>query len=409
MDNLAMIMTVVQEQSLMLQQLMVAVKSKQPNNSIDEEDELEMVRWFSAFKSKMPRRVWMKKRYGSFWEKDVPENSDSFFKESFRMEKATFLFLVGRLEVLRKRNTNWRDAIPLEKRIAIALYTLGSSAEYRAVARLLGVAHNTVCKILHEFCRAVIAEFASEFMTPNYLTPEKVEECVKGFEEIGFPQCIGAIDGCHIEIKPPAAEAVDYHNYKGWYSTVLFALVDYRYRFSYVNIGSAGRCNDSTIFQKSSLARKIATTPILREKSRNICGVQVPIVLIGDSAFRFSQTLMKPYPFSTTASAEQRCFNYNLSKARRVVENAFGHLKARFRFIGKGLDSQYKKNNAVILACCILHNILNEHNSAINENWNLTSTNLREQPSQINMSADFNHPAEQIRSAIANYCLNRNQ
>nr|XP_044249549.1 uncharacterized protein LOC123002893 [Drosophila takahashii] len=144
------------------------------------------------------------------------------------MEKATFLFLVGRLEVLRKRNTNWRDAIPLEKRIAIALYTLGSSAEYRAVARLFGVAHNTVCKILHEFCRAVIAEFASEFMTPNYLTPEKVEECVKGFEEIGFPQCIGAIDGCHIEIKPPAAEAVDYHNYKGWYSTVLFALVDYR-------------------------------------------------------------------------------------------------------------------------------------------------------------------------------------
>nr|XP_036677959.1 uncharacterized protein LOC108007825 isoform X2 [Drosophila suzukii] len=94
-------------------------------------------------------------------------------------------------------------------------------------------------------------EFASEFM---YLTPEKVDKCVKGFEAIGFPQCLGAI----------AAEAVDHHNYKGWYSIVLFALVDYRYRFTYVNIGSAGRYNDSTTFQKSSLARNMVSSPILQ-------------------------------------------------------------------------------------------------------------------------------------------------
>jgi len=92
--------------------------------------------------------------------------------------------------------------------------------------------------------------------------------------------------------------------------------------------------------------------------------------------FRFSQTLIKPYPFSITASEEQLNFNYNLSKAWRVVENAIGHLKARFRLIGKGLDSHYQNNNAVILACCILHNILNEHNSAINETWQQAASDL---------------------------------
>lgn len=35
-------------------------------------------------------------------------------------------------------------------------------------------------------------------------------------------------DGCHIEIKPPADQAVDYYNYKGWYSIVLMAAVDYK-------------------------------------------------------------------------------------------------------------------------------------------------------------------------------------
>jgi len=59
------------------------------------------------------------------------------------MEKRTFSFLVDRLGVLRKKDTNWRNAIPLEKRIAIALYTLGSSAEYLSIGRLFGVAQNT--------------------------------------------------------------------------------------------------------------------------------------------------------------------------------------------------------------------------------------------------------------------------
>lgn len=84
-------------------------------------------------------------------------------------------------------------------------------------------------------------------------TQEKVEEIIRGFGHLGFPQCFGAVDGCHIEVNPPKTEAVDYYNYKGWYSTVLFAAVDYRYRFTYINVGSPGRCNDSTLFENSLL------------------------------------------------------------------------------------------------------------------------------------------------------------
>ncbi|XP_034140700.1 uncharacterized protein LOC117591515 isoform X2 [Drosophila guanche] len=51
----------------------------------------------------------------------------------------------------------------------------------------------------------------------NFLKDVKrLDECVQGFEEIGFPQCL---DGCQIEKKPSGAEAVYHHNYKGWYST----------------------------------------------------------------------------------------------------------------------------------------------------------------------------------------------
>lgn len=135
----------------------------------------------------------MKNRYGVFWEKDIPESTAEFFKESFRLEKDIFLLLVQRLEVLRKQDTKFRNAIPLEKRIAIALYTLGSSSEYRTIGRLFGVSPNSVCNILHEFCRAIIKEFSEEYLPPNFITKNTVEECVKGFQDIGFPQCLGAI------------------------------------------------------------------------------------------------------------------------------------------------------------------------------------------------------------------------
>jgi len=81
----------------------------------------------------------------------VPENDDLFFKESFRMERPTFDMLVSRLDILRKKDST-------DKRIAIALYTLGSTAEYRAVGRLFGVSPNNVCNILHEFCRVIVLD-----------------------------------------------------------------------------------------------------------------------------------------------------------------------------------------------------------------------------------------------------------
>ncbi|KAM8702743.1 hypothetical protein ACLKA7_000872 [Drosophila subpalustris] len=113
-----------------------------------------------------------------------------------------------------------------------SVWMRGSSAEYRAIGSMFGVSSNSVCNILHQFCRALVLEFTDEYLTSNFLTDSYVDECVQGFEAIGFPQCLGAI-----------AEAVDHHNYKGWSSVVLLAMVDYR--FQYVDIGAPGRCDDS--------------------------------------------------------------------------------------------------------------------------------------------------------------------
>ncbi|KAH9371803.1 hypothetical protein HPB48_001402 [Haemaphysalis longicornis] len=50
-----------------------------------------------------------------------------------------------------------------------------------------------------------------------------------------------------------SGSATDYHNYKGWYSIILLALVDHKYRFRFVNVGAPGRCHDSHAYQLSKL------------------------------------------------------------------------------------------------------------------------------------------------------------
>ncbi|XP_058980672.1 putative nuclease HARBI1 [Musca domestica] len=359
------------------------------------------------------RLCWQRFRSQYFWEIDCQKADEKCFKNNFRVSREVFNKLCELLNGLQKSNTNMREAIPLEKRVAIGLYTLGSSAEYRTIANMFGVGKSTVCKILLQFCNEVWRILAPIYLKNFPLTREKIEVLCQEFEILGFPQCIGALDGCHIEVHPSKEDATDYYNYKGWYSVVLLALVDARCRFIYVSCGSPGRCNDSQIFEGSSLKQQLNECSHLKEVKRNILGVEVPALIIGDSAFKLSDKLMKPYPFQLSQDLEQKCFNYALSKSRRVVENAFGHLKARFRRIGKGIDNALKYANAVILSCCALHNFLSEHNDAVNDKWLKALQSVeanRSYPEEITILADQSsgHNGEEIRNAISIYLSQKN-
>jgi hypothetical protein len=61
---------------------------------------------------------------------------------------------------------------------------------------------------------------------------------------------------------------------------------------------------------------------------------------------------------------EKRNFNFRLSRARRVVENAFGILSNRFRVFLTTINLSPDKVESVVLAAVGLHNFLCEKNGA---------------------------------------------
>lgn len=105
--------------------------------------------------TRVDRKIWRKRRGELFFDETLWPSPDEDFKANLRVTKATFLLLCRLLRPVMERSDQVRLPISVERRVAAALWWLGSSSEYRTVASLFGIATSTMCSAVHEFCAEV--------------------------------------------------------------------------------------------------------------------------------------------------------------------------------------------------------------------------------------------------------------
>ena len=120
---------------------------------------------------------------------------------------------------------------------------------------------------------------------------------------------------------------------------------------------------------------------------------------------------MRPFP-GRGISKEQQIFNYRLSRARRIVENAFGILAARWRVYHSKIAILPERVNSIVKATCALHNFLQTQttpaqvNSLIREIGEDNNAVLQNVPGMGNRAGV---DAMDIRNAFMNYFVNISQ
>ena len=143
------------------------------------------------------------------------------------------------------------------------------------------------------------------------------------------------------------------------------AVADADYRFTYVDVGTNGRVSDRGVFSQSSLFPSLqdGRLNLPAATKRNGTDDDIPFFFIGDDAFPLRPDLMKPYP-QRNLDQEQRIYNYHLCRSRRIIENAFGILSHRFRVFLTTIQLAPEVAEQVVLAGCVLHNLLRTQSCA---------------------------------------------
>lgn len=170
---------------------------------------------------------------------------------------------------------------------------------------------------------------------------------------------MGALDGKHIAIQAPPNEGSNYFNYKGFHSVVLLAACDASYKFTLVDVGAGGRFSDGGVFRGSTMGQDLVSGSHNLPPPQRLpnTGVKTPMVFVGDEAFPLLCNLMRPFP-RKDLTVLTRVFNYRLSRARRIIENAFGILVARWRIFRQPIHASLQTVDAIIWASVCLHNYL---------------------------------------------------
>jgi len=273
------------------------------------------------------------------------------FQRTSRLSSSAFVYVSNaiREEIGRQPAARGPDPFDCEFNLAITLYYLATGCSFQEVTQVMrrGISEAHVRRTVKMVTRAIFRSLSSKLI--KFPTTEAGRQVISSVFELrsGIPGVLGAIDCTHIRVSPKANEQGSYINRKGYYSLVVSAVCDYRGYFMSVHTGYPGKMSDSKALQLSDLW----------ESAWAMFG-QFGYFLYGDAGYPLKLWLLTGFRNAAKCTNEQLKFNTHGSRARVIIECAFGKVKGQWRILQTGLrQNDWDDWNFVILACFILHNV----------------------------------------------------
>ena len=182
--------------------------------------------------------------------------SGADLKPAFRLTRASINEVLNMLPQTKAHG--WSH----EMEVLVTIYWLACGASYRVTADAFSIPLSSICRIVHRTVEALMTILHRVIHFPQN---HQLVEVGAGFTRLagheGLRCAVGAIDGCHIRIVPPAAQKQSYTNRKLFPSVVLQGVCDAGGTFLDVYIGNAGSVHDARVLRRSPMYQQALYPP----------------------------------------------------------------------------------------------------------------------------------------------------
>ena len=312
------------------------------------------MRYLDSYSNKGPIRV--PKETGIEWVMRTLGNPTDCY-DMFRMSRPMFEKLHNVLvESYGLQSTRRMSST---ESLALFLWTVGAPQLVRQ-QRNRFVRSLETCNRKFEKVLACLINLAKDIIRPKDPQFTNVHPRLKNRKFTPFmDNCIGAIDGTHIEVVVPNATAVQHRNRHKEKSQNVMCVCDFDMRFTFVLAGWPGSVHDMRVFNdaQSRLGHKFPHPPLEKfylvdSGYPNRPGYLAPIKGI---TYHFQE-----YRDGTMPIGKREHFNYCHSSLRNVIERSFGVLKNKWRILFHLPSYPQRKQSKIIVACMAVHNFIRE-------------------------------------------------
>ncbi|XP_010315266.1 protein ANTAGONIST OF LIKE HETEROCHROMATIN PROTEIN 1 [Solanum lycopersicum] len=289
------------------------------------------------------------------WAMEAPLR-DAQWRSLYGLSYPVFTTVVDKLKPY---ITQSQLSLPSDYAVAMVLSRLFHGYSAKNLATRYGLEPYLISKITNMVTRLLATKLYPEFIKIP-VSRRRLVETTQGFQELtSLPNICGAIDGTAVRLQHLPSETVNssmYYSRYGFPSVLLQVVADHKKIFWDVCVKAPGGFDDATHFRDSLLYNRLISGDIVWDKGVNVRGEHVRPYIVGDWCFPLLSFLLTPFSGNRTGSPAENAYDEALFKGRKMVEEAIGLLKGRWKIL-QNLNVGLSHAPQTIVACCVLHNL----------------------------------------------------
>ena len=324
----------------------------------DDNDDVELLEMLTT------ERLIHRTNRGARWRhvQQLMHGSDQQCYDILRMNQRTFEALCRMLTSRYglEENSQRGCDVYTEEGVAMFLEVVGQDKTMRDIAARYQRSLDTVKRKLDEVLSAIL-KFAVDALKPGEGEFTRVSSVLRNDDRywLYFKDCIGALDGTHISVRPPTSRLEAYIGRKMEPTTNVLAICNFDVKFIYAYVGVPGRAHDTRVL--TYCAKNEVSFPHPPNGKYYLVDSGYPTRSGYLGPHRSVRYHLDQFARGGPPTNTRELFNRKHSGLRSVIERTFGVWKAKWRI----LDRKHPKYGItkwvkIVTATMALHNFIRD-------------------------------------------------